>query len=189
MSREDASQIVEQGDIFFFYRPKVGTEEVSSTEDIQRFYMVTAPEEKDSKYRLFILGRKKLPEIVEGKSTSEERNWALNTLTTNNPDDIRKELLAAEYETETKGKRRVAAAAPAGEGKYSIVKHDKHTEFAYVLELPEKPGPIQKEFEIKKEASYIVSVKNPELQIPGLKAFEKRKPQYPESLKKELGDR
>jgi hypothetical protein len=189
MSREDEPLIVEQGDIFFFYRPKVGTEEVSDIEDIQRFYMVTAPEEKDSKYRLFILGRKKLPEIVEGKSMSEERNWALNTLTTNNPEDIRKELLAAEYETETKGKRRAAPAAPAGEGKYSIVKHDNHTEFAYVLELPEKPGPIQKEFEIKKEASYIVSVKNPDIQIPGFKAFEKRKPQYPESLKKEFGDR
>ena len=166
MSREDKSQIIEHGDILFFYRPKVGAEEVSDTGDVQRFYMVTAPEEKDSKYRLFILGRKQMPEIVEGKSTSEERNWALNTLTTNNPGDIRKELLAAEYETETRGKRRMAAAAPAGEGKYSIIKHDNHTELAYVLVLPEIPGPTQKEFEIKKEASYIVSVKNPDIQIP-----------------------
>lgn len=103
--------------------------------------MVTGPEERDSKYRLFVLGKKQqLSEIVEDKSTSEERNWALNTLTTNNQEDIRKELLAAEYETETKGKRRMAAAAaaPAGEDKYSIVKHDSYTEFAYVLELPEK---------------------------------------------------
>jgi hypothetical protein len=174
MSREDTSQIVGQGDIFFFYRPRVGTEEVSSSEDVQRFYMVTAPEEeKDSKYRLFILGRKQMPEIIEGKSTSEERNWALNTLTTNNPEDIRKELTAAEYETETRGKRRMAAAVPAGEGKYAIVKHDNHTEFAYVLELPEKPGPIQKEFEIKKEASYIVSVKNPDIQSPDSKLLRK----------------
>ncbi len=73
--------------------------------------------------------------------------------------------------------------------KYSIVKHDNHTELAYVLELPEQPGPIQKEFEINKEASYIVSVKNPDIQIPGFKAFEKRKPQYPERIKKEFGDR
>ena len=94
MSSEDKSKIVEQGDIFFFYRPKVGTEEVSNIGDIQRFYMVTVPETKDRKYRLFVLGRKQLPEIVGGKSTSEERNWALNTLTTNNPEDIRKELLA-----------------------------------------------------------------------------------------------
>jgi hypothetical protein len=188
MSREEKSQVVEQGDIFFFYRPKVGTEEVSDVEDVQRFYMVTVPE-KDSKYRLFILGRKQLPEIVEGKSTSEERNWALNTLTTNNSEDIRRELLAAEYETETRGKRRVAAAAPAGEGKYYIVKHDNHTELAYVLELPEVPGPTQREFEIKKEASYIVSIKNPDIQISGFKAVEKRKPQYPESIKKEFADR
>ena len=44
--------------------------------------------------------------------------------------------MAAEYDTETRGKRRIKAAAPAGEGKYSIVKHDNHTELAYILELP-----------------------------------------------------
>ena len=187
MAREDKPQIVEQGDIFFFYRPKVGTEQVSDIEDVQRFYMVTAPE--GGKYRLFVVGQKQLPEIVEGKSTSEERNWALNVLTTSNPEEIRKELLPAEYATETRGKRRIAAAVPAGEGKYSIVKHDNHTEMAYILELPAVPGPAQKEFEIKKEASYIVSVKNPDIQVRGFAAFEKRKPQYPSSIKEKFGDR
>jgi hypothetical protein len=189
MSREEKSQIIEQGDIFFFYRAKVGTQEVSSVEDVQRFYMATAPEGKKAKYRLFVVGRKQLPEIEKGKATSEERNWALNTLTTDNPEDIRKELLAAEYETETRGKRRMAAAAPAGEGKYSIVEHDNHTELAYVLELPEVPGPTQKEFEIKKEASYIISVKNPDIQVRGFATFEKRKPRYPPSIKQKFGDR
>ncbi len=187
MSIDYEPRTVEKGDIFFFYRPKIGAEEVTSTEDVQRFYMVTMP--GDNKYRLFVLGRKQLPEIAEGKSTSEERNWVLNTLTTNNPEDIRKELLAAEYETETRGKRRIAAAAPAGEGKYSIVKHDNHTELAYVLELPEVPGPTQREFEIKKEASYIISVKNPDIHIPGFKAFEKRKPDYPANIKHKFGDK
>ena len=60
---------------------------------------------------------------------------------------------------------------PAGEGKYSIVKHDGHTELAYLLELPEIPGPTQREFEIKKEASYIISVKNPDINVPGFAAF------------------
>src|SRR5215210_2137270 len=194
MVNEDKKSImiIEQGDIFFFYRPKVDTEEVKDIEDVQRFYMVTSPEKKKKKndiYRLFLIGQKQLPEIVEGKSTSEEKNWALNILTASKPDDIHKELLPAEYTTETKGKRRLAAAAPAGEGKYTIVKHDNHTELAYLLELPEQPGPTQKEFEINKEASYIVSVKNPDIQIPGFKAFEKRKPQYPERIKKEFGDR
>src|SRR2546423_16532 len=176
MVKEDkVSEVIEHGDIFFFYRPKVGTEEVEGIEDVQRFYMVTTPEEKrnDIKdiYRLFLIGQKQLPEIVEGKSTSKERNWALNTLTTSNAQDIHKELLPAEYTTETRGKRRIAAAAPAGEGKYSIVKHAGHTELAYLLELPEIPGPTQREFEIKKEASYIISVKNPNISVPGFASF------------------
>ena len=181
------SQVLEEGDIFFFYRPRVGTEEVEDIEDIQRFYMITAPE--DGRYRLFILGQKRLPEIVEGKSTSEERNWALNILTTDNPEDIRKEFLPAEYETETRGRRRLAAAILAGEGKYAIVKHDNHIEMAYVLELPKVPGPVQKEFGIKKEASYIISVKNPNIEIPGFAVFEKRKPKYPAKIKEAFGDR
>ena|SRR5919202_6589733 len=41
------SQIVEHGDIFFFYRPKVGIEEVEDIGDVQRFYMVTSPENGD----------------------------------------------------------------------------------------------------------------------------------------------
>jgi hypothetical protein len=183
----DKSKIIEQGDIFFFYRPKVDTEEVEDLGDVQRFYMITAPED-NTKYRLFLIGQKQLPEIVEGKSTSEEKNWALNILTTSNSKDIQKELMPAEYTTETRGKRRLAAAVPAGEGKYVIVKHDNHTELAHVLELPETPGPTQREFEIKKEASYIISVKNPDVKVPGFVASEKN-PDYPKSLKEKFGDK
>ena len=190
MTKDNKSDIIEQGDVFFFYRPKVDTEEVEDLKDVQRFYMITAPEE-NTKYRLFLIGQKQLPEIVEGKSTSEEKNWALNILTTSNPNDIQKELMPAEYTTETRGKRRLAAAVPAGEGKYVIAKHDNHTEFAYVLELPETPGPTQREFEIKKEASYIISVKNPDVKVPGFAAFssEDRKPEYPKTLKEKFGDK
>jgi hypothetical protein len=44
------------------------------------------------------------------------------------------------------------------------------------LELPEIPGPTQREFEIKKEASYIISVKNPEVNIPGFATVSEKKP-------------
>jgi len=112
-------------------------------------------------------------------------------LTTSNPDDIHKELMPARYTTETRGERRIQAATPAGEGKYSIVKHDNHTELAYILELPEIPGPTQREFEIEKEASYIISIKNPDIQVPGFAAFSApdKKPQYPKHLKEMFGDR
>jgi uncharacterized protein DUF2795 len=192
MVKEKGSEIIEQGDIFFFYRPKVDTEEVEHIKDVQRFYMITSPEKRNKNiYRLFLIGQKQLPEIVEGRSTSKERNWALNVLTTSNSEDIRRELLPAEYITETRGKRRIAAAVPVGEGKYCIVKHDNHTELAYILELPKIPGPTQREFEIKKEASYIISVKNPDVTIPGYAAFstEDKKPNYPKYLKERFGDR
>ena len=71
-NNDDKSKKIEQGDIFFFYRPKVDTEEVKSIEDVQRFYMVVSPED-NNKYRLFLIGQKQLPEIVGGKSTSEEK--------------------------------------------------------------------------------------------------------------------
>ena len=187
------SEIIEHGDIFFFYRSKIDSEEVKELEDVGRFYMVTSSKHGTKKdiHRLFLLGQKQLPEIVEGKSTSKERNWALNTLTTTNPEDIHKELMPAEYTTKTRGERRIKAATPAGEGKYSIVKHDNHTELAYILELPEIPGPTQSEFEIEKEASYIISVKNPEIQVPGFAAFSapEKKPQYPKHLKEMFGER
>jgi hypothetical protein len=185
--RDNRSEIIEEGDIFFFYRPKVGAEEVEDVKDVQRFYMVISPEDSN-KYRLLLVGQKQLPEIVEGKSTSEEKNWALNILTTSSPNNIQKELMPAEYTTETRGKRRLAAATPTGEGKYVIVKHDNHTELAYILELPEIPGPSQREFEIKKEASYIISVKNPDVKVPGF-ASSKKNPEYPKSLKEKFGDR
>ena len=192
MVKEKGSEIIEQGDIFFFYRPKVDTEEVERIKDVQRFYLITSPEKRNKNiYRLFLIGQKQLPEIVEGRSTSKERNWALNVLTTSNSEDIRRELFAAEYTTETRGKRRIAAAVPVGEGKYCIVKHDNHTELAYILELPKIPGPTQREFEIRKEASYIISVKNPDVTIPGYAAFstEDKKPNYPKYLKERFGDR
>jgi len=192
MVKEKGSEIIEQGDIFFFYRPKVDTEEVERIKDVQRFYLITSPEKRNKNiYRLFLIGQKQLPEIVEGRSTSKERNWALNVLTTSNSEDIRRELLAAEYTTETRGKRRIAAAVPVGEGKYCIVKHDNHTELAYILELPKIPGSTQREFEIKKEASYIISVKNPDITVPGYAAFstEDKKPKYPKHIMEEFGDR
>ena len=61
------SEILEQGDIYFFYRPKKGAEEVKGIEDVRRFFMVTAPEEEEENnnkrsrlYRLFIIGKKRL---------------------------------------------------------------------------------------------------------------------------------
>jgi hypothetical protein len=67
--------VLEYGDIYFFYRPKVGSQEVKGIDDVRRFFMVTAPEEtttntnksKEKKkthskyFRLFVIVKKSLP--------------------------------------------------------------------------------------------------------------------------------
>jgi hypothetical protein len=37
-------EVLEQGDLYFFYRPKKNAEEVKGIEDVRRFFMVTGPE-------------------------------------------------------------------------------------------------------------------------------------------------
>jgi len=97
-NEEKNSAIIEHGDLFFFYRPKIDAKEVKDVENVQRFYMVTCPEKngKNITNRLFLVGQKQMPEIKEGKSESKERNLALNILTTPNSEDVRKELLPAD---------------------------------------------------------------------------------------------
>jgi hypothetical protein len=182
------SQPIEEGDIYFFYRPRVEAEEVRGREDIQRFFMVLAAERPKRTYRLFVVGRKKLPEPASGARHPEQRNWALNVLTTKEPEAIRRALLAQEYSTETRGERFVPGATPVGEGKYQLLRHKDHTELACALALPEEPGPAQEEFDIQKEASYVVAVKNPELAGRGLPA-PKEPPAYPKRLREKFGER
>ncbi|KAK8919202.1 hypothetical protein KSP39_PZI021072 [Platanthera zijinensis] len=41
---DSKTEIQERGEIFFFYRPKIGEEEVHGTEDVQRLYIILRPE-------------------------------------------------------------------------------------------------------------------------------------------------
>jgi hypothetical protein len=176
---------LEEGDIFFFYRPRIAVHEVHGRKDVQRFYMVLAAKWPLKIYRLFVVGRKKLPHLTEGQHP-ERRNWAVVVLVSQNAKDIRDELAAFEYETKTRGKRFVPAAKPLGEGRYQLLRHRDHTELACALELPKHVGPAQQEFEILEEASYIVAVKHPDISTPGAPST-KDKPAYPERLRRKFG--
>ena len=83
MSEKVNVKILEQGDIFFFLRPKVSSKDIKSIEDVRRFYMVLSPEDEQKIidntnndansnekkiYRLFIIGKKSLPEIRKTES-------------------------------------------------------------------------------------------------------------------------
>ena len=206
---EAKTEVLEKGDIFFFYRPKAkivddgSGGDIKSIEDIRRFFMVTATnpendqrqqfggadsktarkeeEEGSLKYRLFVIGKKSLPEIRTTEARRSERYWAKVGGIFENPQELSKELLSDEF-------RKGDAARPVGEGKYAIVKHQDHTELAYLLEMPEEPGEAQKELGIEKEASYVISIINPKVPVPAGYPSSEEPPNYPESILKEFGD-
>jgi hypothetical protein len=153
-------EVIEQGDIFFFYRPRVGTTEVDELKDVARFFFVLKPD-GTRRYREIVVGRKRLPDPRD-----HERLWALVAVVADSPDEMREHLVGKEYDTRTRGRRFQPDARPAGEGRYALVDHDGHTHLAYVLELPREPGPAQDAFNIRKEASFIIAVRNPEAPAP-----------------------
>lgn len=185
------SGTLEEGDVFFLYRPQVEESKVQGRDDAQRFLMVMCPDSArgNGQYRLWVLGRKKLPEVRPGEQHPEERHWALNIMTTSSKRELQRRLSGTVYETRTRGEREEGPAKPVGEGRYRLLRHDGHTELAYVLELPERPGRAQAEFGVRGEASYIISVKNPQATGPGTPPQPQESPRYPERLAEQFGER
>ncbi|MDX1537450.1 DUF2795 domain-containing protein [Arsukibacterium sp.] len=175
---------LEQGDIYFFYRSKIDSKQVNSIDDVQRFHLVMVPD-NDDKARLFVVGKKRLPEISDGSSKSTQREWMLNYLTAS-PQQIGKELGPLEYQTSTEGEREQGEAIPAGAGRYLMFEHHDSTRLAYRLYQPDKPGKAQQELGILAEASFVISVRNPEIDVPG---FPDEKPDYPQQLKDKFADK
>ncbi|WP_026621194.1 hypothetical protein M728_004922 (plasmid) [Ensifer sp. WSM1721] len=182
--QERGTVVLEEGDIFFLYRPRVEEEHPSNIGDVQRFEMVLRPHGGE-RVRLLIIGRKRLPEVER-----HERHWGFVEAITGSAKDLEKELRERRYGTGTRGKRSQPAARPAGEGVYAITLEDGQMHLSYALELPENPGEVQKAFKIAPEASYALSIKNPEKGKPanaGLR--EDDEADYPEKLQEEFRGR
>lgn len=171
-----AVKVLEQGNIYFFYRPKKAEPHPESVEDIQRLFLVLQP--KSGPTRLIIVGRKELPEMKSRK----ERFWGFVDKIADAPAKIGSELDPA-------GDGQ--AARPAGEGVYQLVSHEgRHTHLVYGLELPKTPGEVQDELRIKDEASYILSVKNPDQPSPpGTGLQPEGKADYPAEIMERFGSR
>lgn len=179
------TEVLERGDIFFLYRPRVDEDEPAGMGAVQRFFIVLRPEGRPKKHRLLVVGRKRLPDIE-----AHERNWGFVALVTDRADAIERELREETYETKTRGEQRQPAARPAGEGVYAISLEDGQMHLSFALELPEQTDEVQHSFRIPPEASFVLSVKNPEAGQPraaGLR--EEQKADYPEKLQREFRGR
>jgi hypothetical protein len=187
-NQEEQAQMLEHGDIYFFYRPKVGSDQVKNINDVRRFFMVMAPEGTERKqrkqkqlYRLFVIGKKSLPEIRKSEARASERYWARVGGIFQDANELTEELLSDEF-------RQGDAARPVGEGKYAIVKHQTHAELACILEIPNEPGQAQNELGIEKEASYVILVINPKIPVPAGYPSTEVPPKYPKEILQELSE-
>ena len=179
------AKVLERGNIYFIYRPKVEHTSAEGLEDIQRFFVILSPFDK-ALHRLIVIGRKKLPAITD----EQERTWAFVQKVSRKAEDIEDEFDRLTYTTQTRGERHLSPARPAGEGVYAIARHDDHTHLAFALELPERPGEVQEALNIPHEGSYIVTVKNPDLDAPpGVGLPEEDRSELPQRLRERFHGR
>jgi len=54
------AEVLERGNIYFVFRPKVEHTSAEGLKDIQRFFLILSPY-GEQRYRLIVIGRKKLP--------------------------------------------------------------------------------------------------------------------------------
>lgn len=174
---------VETGEIHFFYRTAMEVEQPQGPDDLQRVFMALVPD-GEGRARLFLIGRKRLPEIVEDEAGPDARNWML--LTEVGPiEAVGKALHPVRYKTETRGTRETAEAIPAGSGRYAIVQREDATQLAYRLSVPSNPGAAQKALRIHSAARFVIAVRNPDIDVPG---FPDAKPDYPADLQRAFAE-
>jgi hypothetical protein len=104
------------GDIYFLYRPAVSHDEVHSWRDVSRLFILLKPWEP-CRYRLLVIGRKRLPDPEE-----HNRFWAFVWRVFRDRDALNAELGEEEYETKTRGVRKVPAVRPAAEGMFALAR-------------------------------------------------------------------
>jgi hypothetical protein len=183
-SGKRGTEVLERGEILFFYRPRVEEENPSGLRDVQRFHVVLRPD-RGGKLRLLVLGRKRLPAVG-----AHERVWGFVDLVTDDAAALERSLRGEEYATKTRGERHQSAARPAGAGVYVVSLEEGRMHLSYALGLPARPAEVQQAFDIAPEASYALSVKNPKAGLSrGAGLPQAEQADFPEELQREFRGR
>ena len=177
--------VLETGNVVFFYRPKKGVLHPTGPDDLERAYFMLFPDDQTRhENRLLNVAHGVFPAIAPGAALPAERDWAFVDAVSHDPravvDALEKNVSAPPRPS---AERARPWARIAGEGRYALARHGDHTHLVYYLHQPMQPGKAQRELEIKSEASYIISVKQPfapsEISLA-------KKPGYPEDLRKKF---
>jgi hypothetical protein len=150
------ARVLERGDLYFLYRPRLGEPGVRAQHQVQRLWILHP--HGLARYRRLVVGKKRMPEAGE-----HERFWAYVDRVATKPETIVEDLRDPRYETKSRSGRLLDPARPAARGVYAVADHDGHVHFAYRLELPREPGIVPRELRIASEASYVVAMRHPKL--------------------------
>jgi len=198
---QDTHNILEKGHIYFYYRPKMNIQEAQTLDDVQMLYLLLCPkfqaaellpslegsvEKKKPVYmnRLLTISKKKLPEINE-----RSRYWAFVAVSSKDMNDINDWLAGEKYLTKTRGERELQGSISVGEGVYAVIEHNDHTHLGYVLKSMNDLGELTKAFNVEKEGSYVISIKNPERADPTHYLRDKHKAHFPPELQEQFRGR
>ena len=143
--------LLEHGDVFFAYRPRVGEDHAASLADVQRLWMILSPRDRPL-HRRIVIGKKRLPR-------RGQRHWGYVEQVATDPVRLVDDLHETHYWTKTRGMRRQAIARAAGEGVYALAadEDDGAVRLIYRLELPEQVGEVQEALGIAAQAAYIAT--------------------------------
>ncbi|RAK96158.1 uncharacterized protein BO80DRAFT_239428 [Aspergillus ibericus CBS 121593] len=190
-----ASNVLEKGIIYFFYRPRVNISDPQSIGDVARSFLVLRPTpigttldqqngsvESGAKCRLMMLPKKKFP------TSGRERDMGFVEKAGQSMKSLQESFIAGDtYETSTRGEQTVPEARPYAEGVYAITSTKRSSHLAYVLTIPETIGSIQQDFGLHSRGSWVVQSKNPKHPGPSYAQINKD-PEYPESVREKFGD-
>ncbi|WP_010299694.1 hypothetical protein [Candidatus Odyssella thessalonicensis] len=170
--------VLQKGNIYFFYRPKVQHLFAHTIDEVQGLLLVFKPVDLN-KYIIVRVGKKKLPE--------DSPYFAFVEKVCSSLEDLKEAFKEEHYETSTQENKDVGAAQCVGEGKYLFLDHEQHTHLCFQLTNMAAASDLPKEFHLTPSGDYLISVKNPQKSsTAGLPSQEKAT--YPLGLQNNFGD-
>lgn len=140
-------EVLERGDISFFFRPAVQpAEALEATLGVQSFFVVLSA--AHGTHRRVRIGKKRMP------APSGERLWARVERVGSFQRVVGGQLEDEHYSTKTRGERYQPGARPIAHGCYAFVRHDDHCHLVYRVDSLEADVP--EEVRVPEAASHVV---------------------------------
>jgi hypothetical protein len=146
------ASVLERGRARFFVRPRVMLPTARSLVEVQRFFVLLAPDGKPIVRRIAI-GRKRMPDPAK-----HDKEWAYVDRVGESFGDLLRDVAGGAYETKTAGWRTQAGPSEIARGTYEIRRHDDHVHLDWTLEDP----PLLDDLFLAERGSMIAAVFNPE---------------------------